>query len=138
MDQEPVPTPTKSIFASKVFWANVIALGVPILAAKGINLSPEYQEKLIEVLVGVIPLVNIGLRFVTTGPVQIIPPKPPAQPALTQADMEIITETIKTLEARINELEVKQTLAKMASPHFVSEEEEWKSPTVGTTVLKTI
>ncbi len=93
---------TKSVFTSKTFWANVLALLAPILAAKGINLSPEYQAQLAEFLIVVVPLANIGLRFISTQPIHLIKPGPPP---LTMVDMELVAE--KVFAERMQELELR-------------------------------
>jgi hypothetical protein len=53
---------TKSLFTTKTFWANIL-MGVLAVAEV---LPPEWAAI-------VIPLVNLGLRYVTTEPVHVIP-----------------------------------------------------------------
>jgi hypothetical protein len=55
---------TKSKFASKTIWANLIAGAVTIGTVFGLDLglTPETQAELVA---GIMVLVNIALRFVT-------------------------------------------------------------------------
>lgn len=58
---------TKPWFTSKTLWANLIAGGVTVATAFGLDLGldPEAQASLVA---GVMVVVNIVLRFVTTKP----------------------------------------------------------------------
>ena len=57
----------KPWFASKTLWANIIAGAVTVAGAFGLDLglAPETQASLVA---GVMVVVNIVLRFVTTKP----------------------------------------------------------------------
>jgi len=52
----------KSLFQSKTFWANIIALGATVATAFGFEITEEQQGTLIA---GVMTVVNIVLRMVT-------------------------------------------------------------------------
>jgi len=55
---------TKPIYRSKTFWFNVLALIVTVAGAFGFSdfqLTPDYQQ----LAVGIIAIINLGLRFVT-------------------------------------------------------------------------
>lgn len=58
----------KSIFASKTFWANIVALVATLAGVWGIAIPTDQQAT---VVAGVMALVNIGLRCVTKGPVNL-------------------------------------------------------------------
>jgi len=57
---------SKSLFASKTLWVNVLMVANQIVGA--VPLQPEYAAVLIA-------LVNLGLRMVTTQPVHLVTPK---------------------------------------------------------------
>lgn len=59
---------SKSIFKSKTFWANTIALAASVATAMGVDIGPDVQASLVG---GVMAVVNIALRFVTNKPVNI-------------------------------------------------------------------
>ena len=61
---------TKSIFASKVFWANLIAIFAMAVGAMGFDVGLDDQTKG-EVATGVVAIVNIVLRFVTSTSVTV-------------------------------------------------------------------
>ena len=52
----------KSIFQSKTFWANIVALGASGAMAYGIDIAPEEQAYIVT---GIMAVVNIVLRFTT-------------------------------------------------------------------------
>lgn len=57
----------KSIFASKTFWVNLIALGVGVFEAatgKQLPISPDTQAM-------ILGAINIGLRYITKDAVSI-------------------------------------------------------------------
>ena len=56
---------TKQFWASKTLWVNALSAIAAITGAVGIDLglTPEVQA---QVIVGIMALVNIGLRFVTS------------------------------------------------------------------------
>jgi hypothetical protein len=57
----PIPV-TKKWYTSKTLWVNIIALvSMIITAATGTTIDPE-------VAVGVLAIINVGLRFVTKVP----------------------------------------------------------------------
>lgn len=58
---------TKPWFASKTLWANLIAGAVTLAGAFGVDvgLDPDAQASLVG---GIMVVVNIALRFVTTQP----------------------------------------------------------------------
>jgi hypothetical protein len=86
MDQTP-----KNIFTSKTFWTNLLAPVFLWLATHyGINLDPQTQGY---VIIGVMMLVNIGLRYITKQPVTFsfatpvtATPTTPTFPAPTLSD----------------------------------------------------
>lgn len=68
---------SKSLWLSKTFWTNAVALAVSIATAFGLDLGldPEQQAELVAVILS---LANIGLRLVTRQPVTVLPPPAPA------------------------------------------------------------
>lgn len=60
----------KSIFASKTFWANIIAGAATLLTVFGFDLGLDETTQA-ELVAGVMVAVNIVLRFVTKEPVSI-------------------------------------------------------------------
>lgn len=62
--------PTKHILASKTFWANILALIAAVSGSLGLDLGldPETQAS---IALGAVAVVNIVLRAVTKGPVQV-------------------------------------------------------------------
>lgn len=60
----------KSIFASKTFWANIVALVATVSTAFGLDLGldPESQVAIVGTVMSV---VNIVLRFITKDPVSV-------------------------------------------------------------------
>lgn len=71
---------TKHLLMTKTFWANLLAPIFLWLATHyGINLDAQTQGY---VIIGVMMLVNIGLRYVTKQPVRLSLTKP-AQRTLT-------------------------------------------------------
>jgi hypothetical protein len=60
----------KSIFASKTFWANILAFIAAVATAFGFNLglTPDVQGTLVA---GIMAIVNIVLRLVTNQPVTL-------------------------------------------------------------------
>jgi hypothetical protein len=72
----------KHILQSKTFWTNLLAPVFLFISTKyAINLDPDTQTVVIFVIMSI---VNIGLRAITTGPVNILPapPAPPAPPVV--------------------------------------------------------
>lgn len=63
-------TDTKKWYESRTFWVNIIALIASITGAFGVDLglTPEAQAALVG---GIMSIVNLILRFVTTKPVTI-------------------------------------------------------------------
>ena len=61
---------SKSIFTSKTFWANTIAMVATVGAMFGLNLNldAEMQAQIVAVVMGV---VNIALRFKTNSAVHV-------------------------------------------------------------------
>lgn len=59
---------TKSIFASKTFWVNLITVVVVVLNRKSQVVPPEVVEPLALVI---LPFVNMWLRKITNSPVRI-------------------------------------------------------------------
>jgi hypothetical protein len=57
---------SKSLFASKTLWINVLMVANQLVGA--VPIPPEYAAVLIA-------LVNLGLRLVTTQPVHLVSPK---------------------------------------------------------------
>lgn len=55
----------KHWWASKTIWANVVALAATLAGVAGLDLglTPEVQA---QIVAGIMTVVNIGLRFVTT------------------------------------------------------------------------
>lgn len=58
----------KSILLSKTLWANLIALGAALLGAHKIVVDPDTQATLVAAIMAVL---NIGMRAVTKGPVNL-------------------------------------------------------------------
>lgn len=56
----------KSIFASKVFWANALAIILAIAAIFGITPDPVMTQKVAAIVIMAMPFVNIILRFFTS------------------------------------------------------------------------
>lgn len=58
----------KPWWASKTIWVNLVALGATLATVLGVDtgLTPEVQT---QIVAGVMGIVNIVLRFVTTTPV---------------------------------------------------------------------
>ena len=65
---------SKPAWASKTLWINVIALAASLFGAFGVDLgmdlTPEGQTSLVA---GIMAVVNVALRFVTTEPVKLTP-----------------------------------------------------------------
>lgn len=59
---------TKKWWASKTLWANIIAGAVTVGTAFGLKLGLDPQAQA-ELVAGVMVIVNIILRFVTTKPI---------------------------------------------------------------------
>ncbi len=59
---------SKSVFKSKTFWVNTVALIASIGGTMGFGFGPELQA---DVVAGIMAAVNIGLRFVTKQPVEL-------------------------------------------------------------------
>ena len=89
-------TETKSVFKDPVFWLNILGPAFMLLAARGIDISPD--EKM-AIIVGVMAVANVVMRFITTQGVHLLPPPPPA---LSLSDMEDVAE--KVVNKRIQEL----------------------------------
>lgn len=60
----------KSIFQSKTFWTNIVALCVSLTMAFGIDLGLDTEAQT-AIVGGILSVVNIALRFVTTQPVSL-------------------------------------------------------------------
>ena len=60
----------KSIFASKTFWVNIVALVATISTAFGLDLGLD-PDKQVAVVGGIMSLVNIVLRFITKDAVSV-------------------------------------------------------------------
>lgn len=54
---------TKTIWTSRTFWANIVALGASFATAYGLDIGMEQQGAIVG---GVMALVNIALRFDTS------------------------------------------------------------------------
>lgn len=61
---------TKSIFASKTIWVNLLAFVASVLTGLGINigLDPATQGTIV---MGIMAVVNMGLRSVTSKPLAV-------------------------------------------------------------------
>jgi len=53
---------SKTIWASKTFWTNIIGFAGTLAAARGFDIPTEVQA---EIVVGIMAFVNILLRFAT-------------------------------------------------------------------------
>ena len=64
----------KSIFASKTFWVNAIACIAAILSMTGHGLPAEIAtpEAQAETIAGLMPIINIVLRAITSTPVTVL------------------------------------------------------------------
>lgn len=62
---------TKSIFASKMFWANIVALAAAALAHFNVVLTPEQDDQITTGILLLLPVVNVMLRAVTSRPVTL-------------------------------------------------------------------
>lgn len=60
---------SKSMFKSRTFWVNALTIAASFLPQVQAMLPPSSQQYVIPVL----GLVNIGLRWITTGPVHVKP-----------------------------------------------------------------
>ncbi len=60
----------KSIFASRTLWANVIGGAVAIATAFGLDLDIDAEAQT-AIVGGIMAVVNIVLRFMTTAPVTV-------------------------------------------------------------------
>jgi len=60
----------KSIFASRTFWANVIGGAVAIATAFGLDLDIDAEAQT-AIVGGIMAVVNIVLRFMTSAPVTV-------------------------------------------------------------------
>jgi hypothetical protein len=58
----------KSIWASKTFWVNAVAVGAAVAGVFGFGIDAEFQA---EVVVAIMGAVNIALRFVTKEAVKL-------------------------------------------------------------------
>jgi uncharacterized protein (DUF697 family) len=61
----------KSLFSSRIFWAQVIALVGSFMAVYGVDLPQEQQAEIVQGLVVITSLVTIGLRVVTSKAVSL-------------------------------------------------------------------
>lgn len=59
---------SKHMLTSKTFWVNLIALVAILLGTQGVAISPEEQGAMVA---GILAIVNVALRLVTTKPVRI-------------------------------------------------------------------
>lgn len=60
---------SKSIFTSKTFWVNAVAVVASVASvAFGFEITQDMQGEVVALIMGV---ANIALRFVTTKPVNI-------------------------------------------------------------------
>lgn len=57
----------KPWWASKTLWVNLVALAASVAAGFGFDISGEAQTSLVA---GVMALVNIGLRLITSEPIR--------------------------------------------------------------------
>ena len=60
----------KSIFASKTFWANIVAIIATVAGMFGLDLGLDAATQA-QIVTGVMAIVNIALRFVTDEPVSL-------------------------------------------------------------------
>ena len=60
----------KSLFASKTFWVNVVAMIATISTAFGLDLGLD-EETQLAIVGGIMAVVNIGLRLLTDQGVEI-------------------------------------------------------------------
>ena len=74
-------TKVKSVFASKTLWINGIMAVLGVLAyanpeMMGIfGITPDNQAKVLPILASVTAILNMALRFLTTGEVSFTPTK---------------------------------------------------------------
>lgn len=61
----------KSIFESKVFWANALTVLIVLAGAFGITPNQVLMHNLGALLLTISPVINIVLRFFTSQPVNI-------------------------------------------------------------------
>lgn len=61
---------SKHYLTSKTFWANIIALGVSVGTAFGLDLNIDAEAQT-AVVGGIMAIVNIILRFMTKAPVTV-------------------------------------------------------------------
>lgn len=59
----------KPFWASKTLWANLIAFGAVLATTFGLDLGLD-EETQLALVGGVMAIVNIALRFVTTQPIE--------------------------------------------------------------------
>ena len=62
-------TESKPFWASKTLWANLIAFGAVLGTTFGVNLGLDAEAQL-ALVGGVMAVVNIALRFMTTQPIE--------------------------------------------------------------------
>ena len=74
-----ITTQAKSWLLSKTIWTNVIAAAATFAGAHHLPISPDEQAN---VLVGVLALLNIALRFVTTKAIALKLPAPQITPTV--------------------------------------------------------
>lgn len=103
---------SKSIFASKIFWANLLGVGFAYLMSRGMSVPPEQQEAII---VGAMALANIALRFFTTQPVHLMPP--PTAPAASAGYIELMYHGMRRLDDRVRALEIRSRTPARAPAH---------------------
>lgn len=60
---------SKPFWASKTLWANLIAFGTILATTFGLDLGLD-EETQLALVGGVMAVVNIALRFVTTQPIE--------------------------------------------------------------------
>ena len=60
----------KSIFVSKTFWANIVAIVATVAGMFGLDLGLDAETQA-QIVAGVMAVVNIALRFVTDEPVSL-------------------------------------------------------------------